>query len=327
MKMREIEWADVSRYRGELMGAAILFIILFHIPLPRSDMFFGLRRCGNIGVDMFLFLSGIGLWYSWLKQPSFSNFYKRRLLRIFPTWLVISSIYYLQRFDFETGDYLDLVLDITINWGFWLHDELSFWYIPAIMMLYLWAPLYMRLIQRHPSYRWLPVLMVCWCIMVQWVTPMHQAVGHIEIFWSRVPVFFIGINCGELVRRGLRMEPASRWLVMITFLMTAAACIWLEQMRYGRFPLFAERMIYIPLTVTLILLLTDLFRCMPGWCHRVFIFLGSLSLEIYLIHNHFVMQYLIPYHLGYWPMMLLTTLLTLPLAWLLQQTLKRLCPQ
>lgn len=327
MKIREIEWADVSRYRGELMGAAILFIILFHIPLPRSDMFFGLRRCGNIGVDMFLFLSGIGLWYSWLKQPSFSSFYKRRLLRIFPTWLVISSIYYLQRFDFETGDYLDLVLDITINWGFWLHDELSFWYIPAIMMLYLWAPLYMRLIQRHPSYRWLPVLMVCWCVMVQWVTPVHQAVGHIEIFWSRVPVFFIGINCGELVRRGLRMEPASRWLVMVTFLMTATACIWLEQMRHGRFPLFAERMIYIPLTVTLILLLTDLFRCMPGWCHRVFIFLGSLSLEIYLIHNHFVMQYLIPYHLGYWPMMLLTTLLTLPLAWLLQQTLKRLCPQ
>jgi peptidoglycan/LPS O-acetylase OafA/YrhL len=123
------------------------------------------------------------------------------------------------------------------------------------------------------------------------------------------------------------MEPASRWLVMITFLMTAASCIWLEQMRHGRFPLFAERMVYIPLTVTLILLLTDLFRCMPGWCHRVFIFLGSLSLEIYLIHNHFVMQYLIPYHLGYWPTMLLTTLLTLPLAWLLQQTLKRLCPQ
>lgn len=327
MKIREIEWADVSRYRGELMGAAILFIILFHIPLPRSDMFFGLRRCGNIGVDMFLFLSGIGLWYSWLKQPSFSNFYKRRLLRIFPTWLVISSVYYLQRFDFETGDYLDLVLDIIINWGFWLHDELSFWYIPAIMMLYLWAPLYMRLIQRHPSYRWLPVLMVCWCVMVQWVTPVHQAVGHIEIFWSRVPVFFIGINCGELVRRGLRMEPASRWLVIITFLMTAAACIWLEQMRHGRFPLFAERMVYIPLTVTLILLLTDLFRCMLGWCHRVFIFLGSLSLEIYLIHNHFVMQYLIPYHLGYWPTMLLTTLLTLPLAWVLQQTLKRLCPQ
>ena len=30
------------------------------------------------------------------------------------------------------------------------------------------------------------------------------------------------------------------------------------------------------------------------------------------------MQYLIPYHLGYWPTALLTIILTLPLAWLLQ---------
>ena len=70
MKIGDIQLAEMSRYRGELMGAAIVFIILFHVPLARSDAFFGLRRCGNIGVDMFLFLSGIGLWYSWVKNPS-----------------------------------------------------------------------------------------------------------------------------------------------------------------------------------------------------------------------------------------------------------------
>lgn len=326
MKIRAIEWADVSRYRGALMGAAILFIILFHVPLARSDMFFGLRRCGNIGVDMFLFLSGIGLWYAWVKNPSVGHFYKRRLLRIFPTWLVISSVYYLQRFNWQSGDYLDLLLDITVNWGFWLNDELTFWYVPAIMMLYLWAPWYMKLIQHDPVYRWLPVLMVVWCVVVQWVVPVHQAVSHIEIFWSRVPIFFIGINCGEWVRGEQRLAPSGRWLVWVTFLMTAAACIWLEQERHGRFPLFAERMVYIPLTVTLILLLCDLCRSLPRWSLRVLVFLGGLSLEIYLIHNQFVMQYLIPYHLGYWPTMLLTTLLTLPLAWALQQIIKRLLP-
>ena len=326
MKLKEIQLADLSRYRGQLMGAAIVFIILFHVPLARGDAFFGLRRCGNIGVDMFLFLSGIGLWYAWVKQPSVSHFYRRRLLRLFPAWLVVSSIYYLQRFNFETGDYLDLVLDITVNWGFWLHDELTFWYVPAIMMLYLWAPLYMKLIARHPVFRWLPVLMVCWCVIVQWVVPVHQAVGHIEIFWSRVPIFFLGINCGSLVRQDHRIEPAGRWLGWITLLMTAAACIWLEQMRHGRFPLFAERMIYIPLTVSLLILLCDFFRIAPAWCNRACVFLGGISLEIYLIHNHFVMSYLTPYHLGYWPTALLTTLLTLPLAWLLQRILRRLMP-
>ena len=30
-KIKDIELANISRYRGELMGAAMLFIILFHV--------------------------------------------------------------------------------------------------------------------------------------------------------------------------------------------------------------------------------------------------------------------------------------------------------
>ena len=33
MKIGDIQLAEMSRYRGELMGAAIVFIILFHVPL------------------------------------------------------------------------------------------------------------------------------------------------------------------------------------------------------------------------------------------------------------------------------------------------------
>ena len=324
--MREITWKDLSRYRGELMGAAIIFIVLFHAPLARADAFFGLRRCGNIGVDMFLFLSGIGLWYSWVKTPSFKQFYKRRLLRIFPAWLIMSSLYYIPRFNGQTGSVVDLIGDITVNWDFWLHDELTFWYIPAIMMLYLWAPLYMLLIQRSPSFRWLPVLMIVWCVCVQWVVPIHQAVGHIEIFWSRVPIFFLGINIGEWVRQEHRMEKGAIWLILLTFVATASACIYLEQVRHGRFPLFAERMIYIPLTVSLLLLLSALFHKTPQWLNRSCTFLGTISLELYLIHHHFVMTYITPYHLGYWPTVGLTLLIAVPLAWLLHYLIQKVMP-
>ena len=165
------------------MGAAMLFIILFHVALPREDAFFGLRRMGNVGVDMLLFLSGIGLWFSWTKNPDVRHFFKRRYLRIYPAWLIKACLFYIPRF--EGGDlwaWVDLVGDISINWDFWLHDELNFWYIPATMMLYLFAPGYMELIKRHPIYRWLPVVMIMWCILVQYVTPIHHAVGHLEIF-------------------------------------------------------------------------------------------------------------------------------------------------
>ena len=43
MRIKDIELENISRYRGELMGIAMLFIILFHVSLPRNDLFFGLR--------------------------------------------------------------------------------------------------------------------------------------------------------------------------------------------------------------------------------------------------------------------------------------------
>lgn len=321
IKIKDIELANISRFRGELMGAAMLFIILFHVALPREDAFFGLRRMGNVGVDMFLFLSGIGLWFSWTKNPDVRHFFVRRYLRIYPAWLIIACLFYIPRF--EGGDlwaWVDLVGDISINWDFWLHDELNFWYIPATMMLYLFAPSYMELIKRHPIYRWLPVVMIMWCILVQYVTPIHHAVGHLEIFWSRVPIFFIGINMGEMVRSRKQLPPDAVWLLLVTFLMTFGTCLYLEQVRHGHFPLFVERMLYIPFTVCSILVMNRIFRRTPEWVNRAFRLVGMLSLEAYLIHIHFVLVYIQPMGLGYWGTFAATVAITLPVAWVLHQT-------
>ena len=319
MKIKNIELANISRYRGELMGIAMIFIFLFHVALPRSDMFFGLRRVGNIGVDMFLFLSGVGLWFSWMKHPSLKHFFKRRYLRVYPALFIISCLYYIPHFHGGgVRAWVDLIGDITINWDFWLHDELKFWYIPAMMMLYLFAPPYMQLIRRHPVYRWLPVMMILWCILVQYVSPIHNAVGHIEIFWSRVPIFFIGINMGEAVRRKDKMDGASIWMILIVFAMTLSASIFLEQELHGHFPIYVERMLYIPLTITTILLLNRVFRRTPKWFNTIFKFVGALSLECYLIHIHFVLDY-IPKTCGYWTTFLVCVVITMPLAWLLSK--------
>lgn len=319
----EFQLATISRYRGELMGLAMLFIILFHVWLPRNDMFFGLRRCGNVGVDMFLFLSGIGLWYSWSKRPSLAQYFIRRYVRVYPAWLIIACIYYIPRFP-KGGNIGDLLGDILINWDFWLHCELHFWYIPTIMMLYTIAPFYMRLIERHTLYRWLPLVAIVWCVMVQWVIPIHEAVGHLEIFWSRIPIFFIGINMGRYVMQQHTIERQSIWLVAIIFLMTFSTCVYLEQVKHGTFPLFIERMLYIPLTITGILLLTHTLMHTPKWLNTFYRFIGTISLEVYLIHVHFVLAYIQPYRLGYWPTVLLVTAATIPLAWLLHRVLSPL---
>ena len=323
---KDIQLGDISRYRGELMGAAMLFIMLFHVALSRSDAFFGLRRVGNVGVDMFLFLSGVGLCRSWAKKPSLAHFFKRRYLRVYPTWLVMACLYYIPdylRHGGHSASVPDLLGDIAVNWDFWLHDELTFWYIPAIMMLYTVAPFYMMLTQRCPVYRWLPALMVVWCVMVQWVAPIHQAVGHIEIFWSRVPIFFIGINMGRDVMERRALPASAMGLVLLAFASTFGTSVYLEQALHGRFPLFAERMLYIPLTISGLVLLCLCFSHAPRRVLAFFRLVGGVSLEMYLIHVHFVMCYVEPYHLGYWPTFLVTLAVTLPLAWLLHQVMGR----
>lgn len=311
----------ISKYRGELMGIAMLFVILFHVGLPRDDAFFGLRRMGNIGVDYFLFLSGMGLWFSWKKNPGTFRFIARRLTRIYPAWIIAAGTFYISDFLGDrkfSNNIIDLLGDITFNWDFWLHDELTFWYIPATMMLYVLTPAYIKLISKYPVYRWLPVAMIMWCVIVQWVTPIHDAVGHLEIFWSRMPIYFIGVNIGEAVMKRKILDGSTMILILIIFTMALSTSIYLEQVKHGKFPLFIERMLYIPLTVTSILLIVHLLQHSQEWIRRIFRTVGALSLEAYLIHQHFVLDYIEKLHWHYWFTFMTCVAVTLPFAWALR---------
>ena len=318
------------------MGFAMIIVMLFHVPLSRSDAFYGLMRCGNNGVDMFLFLSGIGLWYSWTKPSSESSFweklrkfYFRRFLRLYPAWLIIASLYYIPQYWPNGGGYspnmFHLIANILVGWSFWRIDDLTFWFVPAIMALYLIAPFYMRLIQRDRIWRWLPLVTILWYLLVRDWPPLWKSVGYVEIFWSRIPVFLLGINAGEWVMPPLNPPSRGKDSSLFTlhsslfFLLSLWYCVYVEGHRHGAFPPAAERMVYIPLAVSAMFLMCKVFRHAPSWLLRAFTFVGGISLEIYLIHIQFVLVYVKPYHLGYWPTFLLMLAFSIPLAWLLSK--------
>ena len=160
---------------------------------------------------------------------------------------------------------------------------------------------------------------------MQYVTPIHQAVGHIEIFWSRIPVFLLGINIADMVRRKVVIDKQAWWMVAVFFAVSLTSCVWLEQMRHGRFPLYTERMLYIVFAVTTILIMSEAFDRLYAVTFRrfslngLFAWVGGISLEMYLFHVEYVLKLLERHHLGYWPTFFLTLAFTLPVAWLISK--------
>lgn len=89
-------YSVLSKYRSELMGAAMLWVMLFHaadltFPIPGLDLF---RAAGFGGVDIFILLSAMGLSLSLSRlEQEYGAFLARRARRILPAYFVVMVPY------------------------------------------------------------------------------------------------------------------------------------------------------------------------------------------------------------------------------------------
>ena len=89
-------YSVLSKYRSELMGAAMLWVMLFHaadltFPIPGLDLF---RAAGFGGVDIFILLSAMGLSLSLSRRDQeYGAFLVRRARRILPAYFVVMVPY------------------------------------------------------------------------------------------------------------------------------------------------------------------------------------------------------------------------------------------
>lgn len=82
---RSISLEVLSKYRTQLMGLAAIMILCCHaesdgVSMHRSISW--LLQWGNYGVDLFLLLSGCGMFFSLRKTSGIGKWYKKRYSRI-----------------------------------------------------------------------------------------------------------------------------------------------------------------------------------------------------------------------------------------------------
>ncbi len=132
--------ALLSTYRTQLMGIATLMIIICHtyntVELPHI-----IRKIfvyGNLGVDIFLLLSGIGCYYSLRKRKDKFAFWHRRITRLLIPYLLITLPFAIFALAIGQENILDFVWRMTAM-EFWLYHK-GAWFVSLMIPLYLISP-------------------------------------------------------------------------------------------------------------------------------------------------------------------------------------------
>ena len=294
-----LNFSGLSAHRNAIYGFAALWIVLFHYTdmgrkvagfSAKLDALWYTMQLGNIGVDIFLFLSGMGLYYSFQKDNRILRFYYKRIVRIVVPFILLCVPYMTYLFaagELTLGGYLKSITTV----GFWTGDtkRIDLWYVPAILALYLLYPLIHKFLfckDRGAFARCLILAAISVGIALAfWMFSRGELYPRLDKLFSRTTVFILGCYCGKPIKEKKAFSP---WLLVLAITVVFFA-----------FPLYTRGILtgstgpktpwfryYGSLTgVMMVFLLATFFELVKNIrLERIFAFFGGFSLEIYLLH-------------------------------------------
>ena len=273
------------------MGLAMLSIMLFHQPFTSSIPFNLFHNFGYWGVDVFLFLSGMGLVRS-LANNSLKVYYYRRFNRIIPSCFLCGSIKYM--IYLLLGSSVAILKD-GLNIGIWSFMSFDLWFIPTIIILYAISPLLFHAISRWTYITTTLVLFFFFLnglfirpkVGYDWLSP----IGVLSWTMERLPVFLAGMYL--YMKKGC-IDGIIRFSYL--FLIGALGFSLLEKTSYTFQGILAFKyftlMVGMPALITLCI---TFLKNLPKVLIQIINFFGTYSLELYLVHE-FIFWTLIIYY-------------------------------
>lgn len=288
----------ISRYRSALMGAATLFILFYHCWIKMNLQFWNLAELetnilsvGFVGVEIFLFLSGMGLTRAIAKSKSVWHFYRRRLRRLVFPYVFAVAVYTWSNAQ-SIKEFMLLLSGIRYVTE---SIQVFLWYIPAIVILYALFPLYYHFLVRSKNETAF-VLNSIGVWMIFTVVFQADIRGDLWALFHRIPVFLLGILSGRWYQtRRVEFQTTHWWGVLISLVLSYQLTRLAIR---GRFALLPDMSVCLEagiLGIALILILGAVFERMEAcagvlgkWMRRMVAVLskiGTFSLEFYCIHE------------------------------------------
>lgn len=289
--IRELSYSAGTSARRGLMGFSIICIMLCHSTLSFSGETGRhineiLQQFFQFGVDIFFFLSGLGLFCAFTKNENLKVFYKKRFFRLVPAYLVVTAAGLIIRL-IAYPDKLEKFIHEHNLLNFYTDNVLTVWFIAAIATLYLVFPL-LYLLQKH-SPKLFGVLFAASLIIPFSLSMMeHWDLFSVTwangIFFVRIPVFLAGMMYAKSLHSG-RTHRINLGATLLILILSCTA--FLFNLKYNNANVWVvSRLLFGVIAVCMVFLLGTLFmKHNASLPVRILNRLGAVTLNIYLVNE------------------------------------------
>lgn len=203
-----MELSRMLKFRNLWIGFAMLWIVFFHAGFwVESAVILTFKNIGYGGVDICLFASGIGCYFSLEKDPEVLGFLKRRIRRLGPAYFcfILPWLFWKRlRSGLPAGAILGNLLGIQslVSWEYHFN-----WYIGGLVVYYLAMP-YLKGITDSCGRLRQDVLAG---LLLTAVGIPFWGTGTAVVILSRLPVLYAGLVCGKFAKRGYVLKKTDYW--------------------------------------------------------------------------------------------------------------------
>ena len=293
---------DLSKYRSQIYGFAIIWIAFFHGSINTVDYSFGnesllwlktIMGNGSVGVEVFLFLSGISLYFSYRNNPDLLSYLKKRAKRVFIPLFLIDGVYFFIRFFIIEHERSACISSLMLL-KFWETGDQTTWFASLIMVLYIIYPyLFSILFEKDDNksvwLRGVIILLLTYLAIICFYRVNYDVYSMVEIAVTRVPVFILGSIVGKYVYE--KKTISALWIIPILIL--PVLFFYVPQMDVLHD--CSRRLFFIVGGIPITFLLAEIFKFTDKISNRLlkhdsplinraFGFAGAASLEFYYTH-------------------------------------------
>ncbi|WP_234123302.1 acyltransferase family protein [Clostridium hydrogenum] len=274
----------------QLKGMAIIFVVLAHMTLM---YYLDLKTIGNfgaIGVDIFLILSGYGIYKSYTKKGICKQFVVKRLKTIYVPFIIVVLFEVLWRFYSENAHY-SLYRLITFFTGFDAKRILdgTYWYISYIILWYL----IFIIVYKFSKYKILNLILLFYFAYLFKVSKFIDPVKDLSWQYS---IHFIAFPIGVLVAsyegKIIKLLANNVYKLVIAILVVGSISA------HYVFSYNSDYYWLYNFNVAMFFIVTAIFLQSLGFMSKFLNFVGNISYEIYLVEMQILIYINIPNLVG-----------------------------